>query len=268
MLILFPLEIQTQSISSCDLIEFCQNNGKKYLAVTSLDMEIASVKSFIKGTYDRATSDQLLETRFISSQFFHEDDSSIHDIINYEQETLVLVASIFKQKNWGRYLNMLTRTKAKSGVFVIVDSISHNHTEEIHRLLKNLSESSYFYFLSKEEGENHNSVAWKKIITLRHYYHPVVNTIKFDKFKRMTTDYDMKALHIKCFTLSGEPYLTVSNCTGKNKTNCVSTGYLADLMDSLSLMLNFTWHCDGEPNNNWGTIPTSGKTLTYKAVIV
>ena len=266
MVLLLPSQIQTQNISSRDLIEFCQNNGKRYLAVTSFDMEIASVKSFIKGLYNSSTSNTIMETRFISPKHFHEDDNLILDNINYEQETFVLVGSILKQKNWGRYLNMLTGTKLKSGVFVIADSISYNHTLEIDRLFKSLSESSYFYFLSKEE--KHNSVTWKKVITLRNYFYPIVNAIKFDKFNRISTGYDLMGLHIKCSTLSWAPYLTLSNCTGVNKTNCTSTGYLADLMDNLGVMFNFTWDCDGEPNDDWGSIPISGKALEYNAVIV
>ena len=33
---------------------------------------------------------------------------------------------------------------------------------------------------------------------------------------------------------------------------------MADLMNMVGNMLNFTWHCDAEPNNDWGVTPKSG----------
>ena len=101
---------------------------------------------------------------------------------------------------------------------------------------------------------------WRKVITLRHYKQPVINIITFDKFGRIITHYDMQGLHIRCSTLSWAPYLTLSNCHGRNQTNCTSIGYLADLMDNLGEIFNFTWQCDAEPENNWGTVPISGRT--------
>lgn len=39
-----------------------------------------------------------------------------------------------------------------------------------------------------------------------------------------------------------------------NGTGCQSVGYLKNMMDSLGELLNFTWECHQEVNDNWGLI--------------
>ena len=65
-------------------------------------------------------------------------------------------------------------------------------------------------------------------------------------------------MHIPCLTLSWMPYIDLIECNPDNGQNCLSVGYLADVWNLLGKRLNFTWHCDADPNSDWGVIPVSG----------
>ena len=82
--------------------------------------------------------------------------------------------------------------------------------------------------------------------------------MKFDEKGRMITSHEMQGIHIKCYTLPWAPYLTLSDCMQPNLTSCKSVGYLADVMDNLGSMFNFTWDCDMDPKGDWGVLPISG----------
>ena len=251
-------EVHFQSVSSKDLIEFCQKNGKRNLAMASFDMNLKPVEALIAETMKGGSSLQVLTTRFVPMHYNQSNEKFVANHINYEQETLVLVGSISDIYAWGHYISIMSQTKVKSGILVIVEPISIDHEDLIISKLQTFGENSYFYIAYKRQRQEDNSSNWDKVITLRNYYHPIINPIEFDNFGRMITKYDLNGIHIKCCTLSWAPYLTLSDCVGPNKVNCTSTGYLADLMDNLGRMMNFTWICDAEPDHNWGTIPISG----------
>ena len=46
------------------------------------------------------------------------------------------------------------------------------------------------------------------------------------------------------------------NCV--EPTKCHSGGYLAEVMDILGSMMNFTWETHQESEGNWGTKPSFG----------
>ena len=251
-------EVHFQSVSSKDLIEFCHKNGKRNLAIASFDMNLKPVEALIIETVKAGASQHLLTARFTPMHYNQSNEKFVANHIDYERETLVLVGSISNIYSWDYYLSILSQTKVKSGILVIVESISINHEDLIIDKLQTFSENSYFYMLYKRLRQEDNSSNWDKVITIRNYYHPIINPIEFDNFGRIITKYDLNGVHIKCCTLSWAPYLTLSNCVGPKKINCTSSGYLADLMDNLGRMMNFTWTCDAEPDHNWGTIPISG----------
>ena len=264
LIVLLLPEVHFHLVSSKDLIEFCHKNGKRNLAIASYDMNLIPVKTLVAETMKGGPSLEFLTTRFVPMHYNQSNETFVASHIDYEQETLVLVGSIFNIYAWDYYLSIVSQTKIKSGILVIVEPISIHHEDAILTRLQNFSENSYFYMVYKRQRQENNSSNWDKVITLRNYYHPIINPIEFDNFGRMITKYDLNGVHIKCCTLSWAPYLMLSDCVGPNKVNCTSTGYLADLMDILGTMMNFTWICDAEPDHNWGTIPISG----VKAIVI
>ena len=260
LVVLFLPEVHFQAVSSKELLQFCQKNGRNNLAIASFEMQLVPVKAFVTATMKGFSSLQFSDSRFVPIQHNQNIDRFVADHIDYQQETLVIVGSILNLYNWDRYISIISQTKVKSGILVILEPMSNKHAAEFFTKLQNFSENSYFYMLYKNRHQKNNASNWDKVITLRNYYRPIINPIEFDKFGRMITKYDLNGVHIKCCTLSWAPYLTLSDCVGPKKVNCTSTGYLADLMDNLGRMMNFTWTCDAEPDNNWGTIPISGET--------
>ena len=107
------------------------------------------------------------------------------------------------------------------------------------------------------DGEN-KDITWQEVLTLQGYHHPVIRNLKSSKIGQGMTSHDMQGIHIKCYTLSWAPYLTLSDCVQPNQTSCKSIGYLADVMNNLGTMFNFTWDCDKDPNGDCGVLPISG----------
>ena len=62
---------------------------------------------------------------------------------------------------------------------------------------------------------------------------------------------------MKSSALSWEPYLSITNCADTGQ-ECNSKGYLADVMDILGVMMNFTWESHAQREKDWGIIPISG----------
>ena len=44
----------------------------------------------------------------------------------------------------------------------------------------------------------------------------------------------------------------------ENGRNCINSGFLADMMDSLGLVFNFTWESHAPPDGSWGVTPIDG----------
>ena len=222
LVVLLLPEVYFQSVSSGDLIEFCQKNGQRNLAIASFDINLKPVKVLITETMNGGSSLQLLTARFIPMHYNQSNEKFVANHIDYEQETLVLVGSIFNIHAWDHYVSIVSQTKVKSGILVIVEPISINHEDVILTKLQTFSENSYFYMVYKRQDDNSSN--WNKVITLRNYYHSIINPIEFDNFGRMITKYDLNGVHIKCCTLSWAPYLILSDCVEPNKVNCTSTG--------------------------------------------
>ena len=53
-----------------------------------------------------------------------------------------------------------------------------------------------------------------------------------------------------------EPYLKLYGCNEEGKL-CRSEGYLADVMDIMGKIMNFTWEAHCRKDNNWGGVPLS-----------
>ena len=115
-------EVHFQSVSSKDLIEFCQKNGKRNLAMASFDMNLIPVKTLVAETMKGGSSLEFLTTRFVPMHYNQSNKKFVANHIDYEQETLVLVVGIFIYV-WDYYLSIVSQTKIKSGILMIVEPI-------------------------------------------------------------------------------------------------------------------------------------------------
>ena len=257
-LILYTCELYCDAGMIQNLLSFCKQNGKSNLVIASFHEELPVVSSLIKKTYKYAVKTQLIPTRSLSKKALISNETSIIDPIDYDKELLILVTSNSNLSNWEQHLRFLSETKIMSSILVIAEPITSEHLHAINMRLRKFSYSSYFYMLFEESNSKENKTTWQEIITLQQYYQPIIRNMNFDSSRHLISNHDMNGIHIKCYTLSWAPYLVLSDCIQPNQTRCKSTGYLADVMDNLGNMFNFTWDCDKDLNDDWGALPISG----------
>lgn len=236
-----------------DLLRFCENLGLKFLTVYSHETS-ADVNIFLNYLHYKSKSEfHDIRTNQLKVPW------NIHRglTLKYDQDVLVAVASSNLERRRS-YLTMISKTKVKRAVFVIVGGITDFQLKNIVRDTKSLSENMYFYLVFRLYDMNGDSeTRYYRVVSIKGNDNVVLQTIDVAKKEKITEISNLEGLHIKCLTLSWAPYLSLSDCDENNK-NCKSIGYFADLMNIAANHLNFTWDCDKQPENNWGIIQVSG----------
>ncbi len=72
--------------------------------------------------------------------------------------------------------------------------------------------------------------------------------------------FDLRGNTLQLVTLSWMPWLGLLGC-GEGGAGCRSEGILADILDSMSDMFNFTCRVDREPSGEWGSVPANGTSF-------
>ena len=246
---------QGKAITANEVLDFCQNNGLKYLTFVTINKNSVT-KVFLNHVIESAQSSKSLRTRSMRTNGNGNEEHQLWDRYHFDQDTMVFISSSDSEE-WDHYLRLISKTKIKTSIFVIIQPITKADIIIIKDSLSLISENVYFY-LCYIENRSEPMPEWKKILTLKHDSQVVSNEVRFDRSGKMIEEYNMQGLHVKCSTLSWAPYLSLSDCDENTGKDCKSTGYIADVMNILGNSLNFTWHCDADPNNDWGVTPKSG----------
>ncbi len=72
--------------------------------------------------------------------------------------------------------------------------------------------------------------------------------------------FDLRGNTLQLVTLSWMPWLGLLGC-GEGGVGCRSEGILADILDSMSDMFNFTCRVDRDPSGEWGSVPANGTSF-------
>ena len=86
----------------------------------------------------------------------------------------------------------------------------------------------------------------------------VMNALSFSASGRLKEQFNLGGFKIESLTLSWAPYLTLGNCDAQGKNCQTVEGLLADYMNILANMFNFTWETYSSVDGKWGTRPLSG----------
>ena len=119
-----------------------------------------------------------------------------------------------------------------------------------------MSTNSMFYQTHVKEGEN-ELPTWNQVILLKGYNRGIVNKIKFDYSGRIIVTFDMQGTSIVGLALTWEPFFSIKDCRDL-ETICKERSYLADTMNILGAMANFTWEVHRQKDDDWGISPISG----------
>ena len=229
------------------VLNFLQQNEKKFLTFTSLDENKLDVATMARSLYRESKLRRHMRSRTLENK----DVKSLH---HFEQDTLVIVTSSTSQ-NWNKYLTMIGNTKIMSSIVVCIGDWSEENEKNLNFYIKEMSKNMFFYMIHINSNDSRVKIL-NQIVSLKNSN--LINTtpLQFNYIGKVVLEKNLHGLHINCSTLPWWPYLELNNCTGKNKTKCHGEGYLADIMDIMGSRLNFTWSCDIEPNGNWGHLET------------
>ena len=142
-------------VSTYDVLHFCQRNGLKYITFVSIDKGAPGPQLFLSQLIKEAHLVGSLRTRLIKTTVHEVDNQNMWSYHEYDKDTLVVIASP-DPEDWMHYLNMISKTKIRSSIFVIVDPLKKKAVHEIRDILSNLSENVYFYLLYTEESSGPN----------------------------------------------------------------------------------------------------------------
>ena len=181
----------------------------------------------------------------------------LDDNIKMDKEnTMVFLVSSLNSSHWEFYLNEIAERKLSSTVMVTTKALTAEQKQSLVDHLDQLGKNTMFYWLHLVKGRDTNDdlLRWYQVITLDGSNKAIINQVEFDDKARIKESYNMQGAHIVSISLSWTPYFLLYDCNDEGKT-CKSKGYLTNLMDSLGTLMNFTWECHEESNNNWGLVP-------------
>ena len=211
------------AITSADVLQFCQNNGFKYLTFITTNRKIKeSQRTLLLGLYRDSQSMQTFRSRLIKTDEYNEKQHMLNPYHQHEKDKLVLISSS-NSEEWMHYIRMISKTKIRSSLLVITDPLIQSVKEEMISFLSQSSENTYFYLLYVNHYTDVN-LTWERIITIRHAPKVVINEVEFNEYGMEKADYNMQGIHIKCSTLSWAPYLTLYDCNENDGKDCKSKG--------------------------------------------
>ena len=169
-----------------------------------------------------------------------------------QNNTTLFLMSTFNESHLDIYLNEIANRKLSSTALVMVNQLSECQQEIIKDKFDKLGMNSMFYWI-QAVARNQNELVWNRVVTINGLEKAIINTIMFGQHKLIKEEYNLKGSHLVSISLSWNPYFMLYECN-VNGTGCKSVGYLKNMMDSLGELLNFTWECHQEGNNNWGLV--------------
>lgn len=243
---------ETVMITSKDIIEFCISNGLKQVEILYENSTDLYSKKFARDLYRESKIRSHIRSSMKKFIEYERSTSKFRLSIKEERDSLIVLSYSY-ENDWDNIMEAICKWKGKSNLFVILYPISKSSLKKLIQVTSDFSNNCQFD-LVYSTGSN---VVWKRVIKIKDNSESIFTSLSFDNFGKIITNYNLEGAHLRCSALSWQPYLSLSECNGDG-SNCNSHGYLADLMNILGDMYNFTWHCDSEPNSNWGMLPESG----------
>ena len=216
-------------------------NGRKHLSVNSGGQSSTNLMTFVQDLASKITKYEMtLELN--------------KDELDFWKDTTLVVTSANQTETWPSVFELISLTKVMTTFFIIMDGQDEASVMKLaEEKLKEHPGSSYFFLaINLESG-----LIWKQVITIKNAFNPIINPLKLDQQHKIVEEYNLQGLEIKSISLDWQPMFAMENCD-ENSQFCESKGYLADLVNIIGDMVNFTVRIDREPELNWGVAPISG----------
>ena len=252
-----------------EILSFLALNGKRHLSVVTLDYYDINVVEFQYKFIEISKRRQTIYSNDVSTKFdflasWDRKDypvTTVKEKINYYTDSLVIIASAHDSSNWDAYFDLLTKVEVMSATMIFPDQIPQDKKEMFVAKLEVTMKSRFFYWIYEDEDDQTSIIAYNRVITLVGVKQVAVNKLSFNGWGYIIEDYDLQGMHILSTTVSWPPYIYLpEECKRRKLYNdkCKPQGHLVDTLNAMGHLMNFTWECHGDPNDNYGTTPTSG----------
>ena len=240
-----------------NVIEFIRFKFETFLdnfSIVSFDLHEKNVHKTMIDLMKLARVDSKNKSYYVSVNDLNTMTRNI-TIKNLERNAVAITSST-KMSNWGKTFKWMKNTRVNTGILVIVGQLDYSKIDYIQQIVRNMSVNSMFYltYLNKKDI---GYQVWNQIISLEGYEKGIMNPLTFDCFGRIHENFDMQGTNLKGVALNWEPYFYMNNCQTHDK-DCRDASYVADVMNILGDMMNFTWESHRQEHNIWGTKPISG----------
>ena len=224
-----------------DVANFCKNNGLVYLTATSID---GLMKNELWSAFE-AFQDTRIRFRAVPPE---EIESSLMEF--HFDDFLVISRGPENSQLFQSELDAIKLRKIRKSVLLIPKQINEIQLMEE---LQAMQGNAFFYLAYPDSEKTH----FKRVISLSNNSQTVVTEIEFNQFGHIVENYNLEGNMIYSNTLPWAPYFLMEGCD-ENGRNCINSGFLADFMDALGLVLNFTWVSHQPPDGSWGVTPLDG----------
>ena len=225
-----------------DVAIFCENNGLIYITGTTffsfMAKSLPKVFEAFQGTKIRSRA--IPRNQIESSMEFHFDDFLlVSNAVPTNFQSLKLELEAIKLRKIRKSLLLIPTPVDEVSLF-----------EELQKL-----QGSAFFYLAYPGPEK---TEFKQVISLLNNTKTIVSDLRFNQFGHIIEEYNLEGSKIFSNTRPWAPYFMMDGCN-ENGRNCNNTGFLADYMDALGGVLNFTWDSH-QPNDGrgWGVTPIEG----------
>ena len=240
------------------LMSYFRLNGKRHLTVTTLDFYDPYVYDFQNKFLEHSQRHNVYSNHIAPTEDKDAGVETIVDRLDYFTDSLVIIASSEDTSQWDAYLNLLTKVEERSATIIFPEAIATDKKESFLSKLATTEKSRFFYWIHPTEG---SEISYHRVITLINVNHVAVNPLNFNGHGYIIEDFDLQGMHILSTTVSWPPYIYLPDeCKSKKLYNdeCKPKGHLVDTLNAMGKIMNFTWECHGDLNDNYGTTPISG----------
>ena len=186
-----------------DLANFCSNNGKSFLSLTTTDekplLQNEAQKAFV------AFQKHDLRVRRLSY-------NKLYPELNFNLDTLILLTEtriLSEPFRFQIYLEHIGNHKIRKTILMFVDHFDSNQESKLNDALNNLVTGNAWFILLYQ-----NSIMTKycNILSLPNNTKTLVQDMKLNERNQMVEIKDLEGLELYSNTLSWEPYFMISNC--------------------------------------------------------
>ena len=215
-------------VSSCglsEILQFCQNNGFKFLDISQQNK--CSKSEMVEGFKVNSTGLRIRQVSLDKPESYYYSNGIFIGFYTKNYYSLSMtISSIFKRK--------------------ILSTILVVKATDLNEFLMNLKKqgtNAHFYVLVLSKTN-----FWKRIIMVESQL--VMNSLRFDPNGMIKEEYDLQKIQIIPSGLTWNPYLKLENCDIHGR-NCDKSGMLVDIFSSWADDYNFTWDVYNDQTGSW-----------------